>query len=450
MTTHHFLPLTPQDRGDMLAHLGHDAWEGLVQHIPGQLRAKALALPPGVGEQEVVEQVQGLAQANRVAGSRCFLGMGAYQRFSPSAIDALLQRAEFYTAYTPYQPEVSQGTLQATYEFQSMICALTGLDVANASLYDGSTAVPEAAMMACRITGRSHILLSEGLHPHALEVMRTYAKGEGLELRLVPLKEGRTDLAALESMVGPEVACVVVACPNVLGQVEDMAPLGVAAKAHGGLFVASVDPVSLALLAPPAEYGADIAIGEAQGLGLPLAYGGPYVGFMACTAKHFRQLPGRIVGATVDEAGRKVYTLTLQTREQHIRREKATSNICTNQALMALGATLYLALAGPEGLREVAEVGVARAHHLAGLLCELPGVSLAEGGAFLQEFVVRLPLPAEQVAEAMAKRGFLAGVPLGSHWPERGHHLLVAVTECNRPQDLEAYREALGEVLGQA
>jgi glycine dehydrogenase subunit 1 len=438
-----YLPLSATDRREMLATVGFETFDEMVAHIPAGLRVGALDIPPGLSELEVQLRMRELAARNTPLGPRAFLGAGVYQRFIPAAVDALVSRSEFYTAYTPYQPEVSQGTLQYTYEYQSLICALTGMDVSNASLYDASTAVAEAAFMAMRVTGRREVLVAGSLHPEYLEVLRTYARGPEPSIRVAATTAGRLTPAAAAGVLGAESACLIVQSPNFLGLIEDMPALAEAAHAVGALLIAVVDPVSLAVLTPPGSYGADIVVGDGQSIGNMPNFGGPHVGFMACRSAHFRQLPGRIVGATLDARGERAYTLTLQTREQHIRREKATSNICTNQALCALAVTVYLSLAGAEGLRAVCEVSAERAHDLAGRIAALPGFSLVHDGPFLNEFAVRSPVPVPRLLAALEARGLLAGVPLGRFYPDMADAFLVAVTELNDPASLDALVEGL-------
>lgn len=440
---HTYLPLSPTDRKDMLAEVGFDSFEAMIAHIPAQLRLPELKLPPGLSELEVQTVLREWAGQNHVPGPTSFLGAGVYQRFIPAAVDAIVSRSEFYTAYTPYQPEVSQGTLQYTYEYQTLVCQLTGMDVSNASLYDGSTAMAEAAFMAMRITGRRRILVAGGVHPEYLEVLHTYARGPEPLVEVLPLHEGLLRPETLEAHLGDDVACLVVACPNFFGLVEDMPRLSASAHAAGALLVAVVEPVSLAVLTPPGEYGADIVVGDGQSLGNMSQFGGPHVGFMACRSEHFRQLPGRIVGATQDARGERAYTLTLQTREQHIRREKATSNICTNQALCALAVTVYLSLAGAEGLRSVAELSADRAHHLADRIAALPGFSLPFAGPFLNEFVVRCEFPVEELLMELESQGILGGVALKRWFPNLSDCLLIAVTEVNDTHSLGRLVSAL-------
>jgi glycine dehydrogenase subunit 1 len=374
----------------------------------------------------------------------CFAGAGAQDHFIPAAVKALVRRGEFMTAYTPYQAEASQGTLQAIYEFQSSVCALYGMDASNASLYDGATALAEAVAAAARITGRRKILLPESLHPEWRDTLKTYfgAKGEPV-LELVPCPAGRLDPAAVAKRLDATVAALVVATPNCLGLLEDGAALAELAHARGALLVAAADPVSLGVLEPPGAWGADIAVGEGQGLGNALNYGGPYLGLFACKKAHLRHVPGRIVGLTTDAAGQRGYVLTLQAREQHIRRERAASNICSNEALCALAATIHLALLGPAGLREVAELCVDKAHRLAEKAGAVPGFRLRYAGPFFNEFVLECPVPAERVRTALLKKGILAGVPLGRQYRGMANSLLVCVTETRTEEELDRFVAAL-------
>jgi glycine dehydrogenase subunit 1 len=433
----------------MLKEIGYDSFEAMIAHIPAAVRAKPLALPMGQDEQSVQAHMRDLAARNTPLGPKSFLGAGVYQRFVPAAVDAIVGRSEFYTAYTPYQPEVAQGTLQYTYEYQTMICALTGMDVSNASLYDASTATPEAAFMAMRVTNRNEVIVSSTVHPEYREVLATYQQGSHMEIKTLEHAGGRLGAKAVVDAVSDKTACVIVQCPNFFGQIEDMQAISEAVHAKGALLVVVADPVSLGVLAAPGSYGADIVIGDGQQLGNATNFGGPHVGFLACRNQFFRQLPGRVVGASVDTRGQRVYTLTLQTREQHIRREKATSNICTNQALVALAVTVYLSLAGPTGLKAVAEVSAQRAHHLAAEIAKIPGFSLAFDGPFLNEFVVKSPVPVAQLLEDLSARGILGGVPLAGWYPELGEAFMVAVTEVNTPEALEALLAGLREASRQ-
>nr|BCX00332.1 MAG: putative glycine dehydrogenase (decarboxylating) subunit 1 [Bacteroidota bacterium] len=438
-----FIPHTEQDRLEMLRAIGVERFEELLEPIPEAIRLKEpLRIPPALSEWEVTQLLTTLSEQNLGTDRLiCFAGAGAYDHFIPAAIGAILSRSEFYTAYTPYQGEVSQGTLQAIYEFQTMVCRLTGMDVANASMYDGGSALAEAVLLACAHTERSRVVFAGKIHPLYLEVVRTYGYGQGIELQEAPLREGRADVEALAGLVDERVAAVVVQQPNFYGLLEDVWTIErIAHSDPKRLYIVVADPISLGLLEAPGHYGADIVVGEGQPLGIPLNFGGPYLGLFAARASLLRKLPGRLVGMTVDAAGNRAFVLTLQTREQHIRREKATSNICTNQGLMALAATIYMALLGKEGLREVAEQCYHRAHYLAERIAELPGYGLLYSGPFFREFVVRTPRSASEIVERLLEEGFLAGVPL-DRWGEPG--LLVAVTEKRSRQEMDRFVEAL-------
>jgi glycine dehydrogenase subunit 1 len=446
-----YLPHSPEERAAMLAAIGVKTVDDLFADIPADLRLAELALPEGLSELELQAHLRKVSQRNiSVKTMRSFLGAGIYHRYIPTVVDAILSRGEFFTAYTPYQPEVAQGTLQVIYEFQTMIAELTGMDVANASLYDGSTAVAEGAFLACRTTRRNTIVIPSTVHPETRQVLRTYAAGPELAVVEVGSKDGGVDLDALQSVLTQDVAAVVLQQPNFFGSLEDAARIAEMAHAVGALVVGYVDPVSLGLLQAPGDWGADIVAGDGQPFGIPPQFGGPTVGFLACREKFMRQLPGRVAGATTDAEGKVAYTLTLQTREQHIRREKATSNICTNQALCALAVTVYLTCLGPQGVREVAEISVRRAHALADKLAKVPGCRLAFPGPYFHEFVLKCDAPVEDVLAGLRKRDILGGVPLGTWYPELADCLLVAVTETNTPEDLDAYAAALAEVAGGA
>jgi glycine dehydrogenase subunit 1 len=430
-----YLVHSDEDRRAMLAELGASSVEELLRDVPGQLRLAALELAPGLSELETMGSLRRLAARNRTYEDRFwFRGGGVYRRFIPAAVDAVISKPELYTAYTPYQPEASQGTLQSIFEYQTLIAELTGLDVANASLYDGATAVAEAAMMAVVQTGRPEVAVHPHLHPEYLEVLRCYGEGRGFEVR-----EGLEEL-------GGRTAAVVFQQPNFLGLLEDTEALTKRAHDQGALAVACVDPISLALLAPPGEYGADVAVGEGQQLGLPPSLGGPHLGFIACRQELTRRLPGRLVGEAHDAAGRRGYVLTLTAREQHIRRAKATSNICTNHSLCALAASVYLTYMGPDGLRQIAEVSYQRAHELASRLAELPGVELAfPDRPFLNEFPVRM-FHVEQSLARLAKAGILGGLPVGRWYPDLDDVVVFCCTEVNDPEAIDR----LVEVLSQA
>ncbi len=432
----------------MLERIGASSADDLWSVIPPAFRVRgSLPVDPPLAEYELSRRFRQWAEQNADANHYvCFLGAGIYDHFIPAALRALVSRSEFATAYTPYQPEVSQGTLQVIFEYQSMICELTGMEVANASMYDGATACAEAAHLATGATGRRTVLVSDGLHPHYREVMRTYASAGSFEIREVPLERGTTAAAALSCALSPEIAAFLWAQPTFEGTVEDGALLTEAAHAAGAYSIASADPVALALLRPPGQDGADVVVGEGQGLGVPMGYGGPLVGFFSIRKSDVRRLPGRLAGVTLDLEGRRGFVLTLQTREQHIRRERATSNICTNQGLMALANTIHLALLGARGMREVAVQCLEKAHYLARRAAEVPGVELMNGRApFFREFVLRLPGPAADFLRAAETRKILAGVPLARFDRARSRDLLVAVTEKRTREEMDRYVEALAE-----
>jgi glycine dehydrogenase subunit 1 len=439
----------------MLETIGVASVDDLFADIPAPLRASGLNLPPPESEAELADLLCDLAERNRVdlAG---FLGAGAYRHYVPAVVDQLLLRGEFYTAYTPYQPEISQGTLQTIYEYQSLLGELTGMDVVSASHYDGATATAEGALMACRATRRERVLVSHAIHPHYRETMRTYFSGGELALDEIPLvadgrSAGTTDMAALERMLAdPDrpVAGVVVANPSFLGLLEPMAEVSRLAHVAGALFVAVVEPVSLAVLASPAAYGADIAVGEGQPLGIPLSYGGPYLGILGCREPLLRQIPGRLVGMTTDVDGRRAFVMTLRAREQDIRREKAASNICTNQALCALAASIYLAAIGPHGLRDAAAMGAARAAELEAALAAA-GAPRLHSAPYLNEFAVRVPDAAE-IHRRLLHRGVLAGLVLADVEPgdaSLADALLVCATEVTTSREIEMFATALREEI---
>jgi glycine cleavage system P protein (glycine dehydrogenase) subunit 1 len=443
-----FVGRSDAERRAMLERIGANRLEDLWEAIPERFRLKdPLPLPPPLAEWEVARRFQAWADQNaHAARYACFLGAGVYDHFIPAAVRSIVSRSEFATAYTPYQPEVAQGTLQVIFEYQSMICELTSMEVGNASMYDGATACAEAAHLAEGATGRRLVLVSQALHPHYREVLRTYASAGAFELREVPAENGAVSRAALDRALSPEVAAVLWSQPSFEGVVEDGAAVTEAAHRAGAYSIAAADPIALALLTPPGEDGADIVVGEGQPLGVPMSYGGPLVGFFAVRKRDVRRLPGRLAGMTVDLDGRRGYVLTLQTREQHIRREKATSNICTNQGLMALANAVHLALLGAHGLREVATQCLVKAHHLARRLARVPGVSLAHGDApFFREFVLRLPGDAHAFVEAAAAKEILAGVPLSRFDRERPDQLLVAVTEKRTREEMDRYESCLAD-----
>ncbi len=450
-------PHAAGDRARMLEVVGVDSVDRLFDDIPKALRSGPLRLDPPEPELELSARLQALAGRNLtdLAG---FLGAGAYRHWTPAAVDQMLLRSEWYTAYTPYQPEVSQGTLQSVYEYQSLLAELTAMDVVSASHYDGGAATAEAALMTCRATGRGRLLVSRGVHPHYRGTLETYAAGAGLTVDDLPLvaggpSAGTTDLAALERLLadGAPVAGVVAANPNVLGLLEDMTRVGELAHGAGALFVHVIEPVSLAVLATPGETGADVACGEGQPLGIPLQYGGPYLGIVACREVLVRQIPGRLVGLTKDLDGKRAFVMTMRAREQDIRREKAASNICTNQALLALAAGIYLTAIGPHGLRDVAALGAARASELEAALAAA-GAPRLHAGPYLNEFVVRVP-DARRVHARLLESGILAGIPTADLLPgEPGldDGLLVCATEVTTPAEISRFAAALAAELSMA
>ncbi len=442
-----YLPNTDADRKLMLESIGVESVDDLFTPIPEKVRLdRSLDLPAGLSEMELVRHMRALAGEN-LCTDACvsFLGAGVYDHYLPAAVDHMLTRGEFYTAYTPYQPEVSQGTLQAIFEFQTLVTQLTGMDVANASMYDGSTAMAEAALMAGRVKRKGErVLISEAVHPEYRTVVNTYIHTVGWEMTTIPAVDGATDVAALKDAMDDDVVAVLVQNPNFFGVVEAMDELRELSEDMGkAQLVVACDPISLALLKPPADYGADIVVGEGQPLGNPMSYGGPYLGFFASTQKNIRAMPGRIIGQTTDVEGTRGYVMTLQTREQHIRRERATSNICSNQALNALAATVYLSLMGEEGLREVAEHSTQKAHYAARAIAELDGYELCFDRPFFKEFVVRCPRPAGEIVAQVLDEGILAGVDLGRFSKDMEDCLLVAVTEKRTKDEIDRLVAAL-------
>ena len=446
-----YIPNTAADRRAMLDAIGVAEAQDLFDTIPEAVRRRApLDLPPALTELELHQHMGELAARNRPAGDAvCFLGGGCYDHFVPAVVDMVGSRSEYYTAYTPYQAEASQGTLQTTFEFQTLVCQLTGMEVSNASLYEAATACVEAAFMAINVTRRdAKVVVSETVHPEYRRTLATYFHDLPTELVTVPAAGDLTDTDALRQAVGADVACVIVQSPNFFGRTEPVADFAAAARDAGALLTQAFDPISLGLLQGPGALGADIAVAEGQPLGNPMSYGGPYLGIFACREQHVRRIPGRIVGETVDRNGKRAFVLTLQTREQHIRREKATSNICSNQGLLALRAAAYLAVVGPAGLRRAAELCHHKAHYAAERLSAIDGVALAHpDGRFFKEFVLRLPVPVADVLPALLDAGFHAGVPLSNWWPDRANDLLVAVTERRTKAQIDAFADALRTAL---
>jgi glycine dehydrogenase subunit 1 len=441
-----YTSITPDERADMLATIGVGSIEELFEVIPDSCRAPGpLDLPAGLSELELQREIGRLASANRGASSlACFAGAGAYDHFIPAFIDQLILRGEFLTAYTPYQGEASQGSLQAFFEFQTQIARLTGLDIANASLYEGASATAEAVLLAVNATNRTHVAIARTLHPDYQAVLETVLSDLPVEVRWIePGPDGLIDPASVRDAATDETACLVLASPNVYGLIESWTDCFAALKSAAGeaaVAIAVFNPTACALLKNPGSCGADVAAGEGQPLGIPLQFGGPYLGLFAARQKYMRKMPGRLVGKTVDAEGRTSFALALQTREQHIRGQKATSNVCTNQGLLAVRATMYMTAMGPAGIREVAEQSWHKAHHLAAQIAAIDGFSLPYAGEFFHEFVVGCPVPARAVVDAAKERGVLAGVPLSSRrlgaiGPE--NHLLVAVTEKRTREEMD-------------
>jgi glycine dehydrogenase subunit 1 len=440
-----YLPNRDADRRAMLEVVGVAGVTDLFASVPESLRHPALDLPAPLAEQDLVAELERLAARNHpLSQLDNFLGAGVYRRFIPAIVGGTIGRPEFYTAYTPYQAEASQGTLQTIFEFQSMICALTGLDVANASLYDGATAAAEAMMLAVQATGRDRIAVSGAVHPETLRVLRTYGAGRAVSVDVIESRGDVTRIDDVSAALTDRHAGLLVQQPTFFGTLESLADLAAAAHAVGALALCSADPLACSVLLSPGEAGFDVCVGDGQPLGVPASFGGPHVGYMAVRQALVRRMPGRLVGITVDHAGRRAYTLTLQTREQHIRREHATSNICTNHALIALAATVYMAHMGAGGMSAVATISAQRAHALADRLADLEGFALATTAPFLWEFVLRCPGDAGAVAARLRRKGIVAGLPLGRVDPARADHLLVCCTEMTPPAAIDRLVAALG------
>ena len=443
-----YTQLTEDDVRSMLRTIGADRIDDLFRDIPPAARRQTpLDLPEPLTELELIADLQRLADANTGCDKlTCFLGGGYYDHFIPTVVDALSSQSEFVTAYTPYQAEASQGSLQAFYEYQTLICQLTGMDVSNASLYEGATAAAEAVLMARSITGKRRVVVSSAVHPDTRAVLSTYVRHLPIDLVIVETSNGLTNPEDLRRAVNDETAAVVIQTPNFYGSVESLDRLSAIGHEVGAIVIASVDPISCALLKPPGQLGADIVVGDAQPLGIPLSYGGPSCGFMACREAFMRKMPGRLIGATTDRAGRRAFRLTLQTREQHIRRERATSNICTNQGLLALRVAIYLSAMGRRGTARVASLCLDKAHYAAQRIAELDGYELRFSAPFFKEFVVRTNRDVSRVMEACRARNILAGVPLGPYYENLSDCFLVAVTEKRTRAEIDALVEALRSV----
>ena len=430
----------------MLRQIGVKNIDALFADISLAHRPKSFKLPQGLSEYEVVRHVTALSLKNNVHVVP-FIGGGYYDHYIPSAVQALTSRGEFYTAYTPYQPECAQGTLQALFEYQSSMCALTGMEVSNASLYDGGTALYEAMMMAIRITGRNKVIMDGEVSPIYRKILKTYTHHLSYQFEETPVVHGQSSREEIERLLDKDTAAIILQNPNFFGAIDDLTDIMEKAHKVGALAIVSVYPISLGLLKTPAEMGADIVTGEGQSLGLPLNFGGPYLGFMCARKKYIRKMPGRIVGETVDSRGQRCFVNTLQAREQHIRRQKATSNICTNVSLCALQAAIFMAVVGKTGLKEMAQLNLDKAEYTKQLLSKIKGVEVKRSVPTFNEFTVHLPKDASEVVAAMMKKGFAAGFPLGRYYPGMERYLLVAVTEKRTKEEIERYAKALQEVL---
>ena len=443
-----YIPHTEADRQTMLETIGADSIADLFDNVPQEYRFPQLDLPDGLSQLEVADELARLSAANQpAAGLSTFLGAGSYNHYSPSVVNHTILRGEFMTAYTPYQPEVSQGTLQATYEYQSMICALTGMDASNASHYDGATSLAEAVILAINATRkRTKIVLSPSIHPEYRAVVRTYTQGMGLTLAGDESPHGRFEIDDLAALVDGDTAMVAVQYPNFFGQIEDLTELARAVHEVGALLTVVADPIALGMFKAPGSMGADVVVGEGQSLGIPMSFGGPYLGFFATRNKYVRKMAGRLVGETVDADGQTGYVLTLATREQHIRRGRASSNICTNQGLMALASAVYMSVMGKHGLRQLAELCYHKAHYAADVIDQVDGYSVKHEKVFFKEFVVNCPRPVGEVNAGLYERGIVGGFDLSRFYPERQNQMLVAVTENNSRQQIDALAGALAEV----
>ncbi|HZS76695.1 MAG TPA: aminomethyl-transferring glycine dehydrogenase subunit GcvPA [Ktedonobacteraceae bacterium] len=445
-----YIPNTPEDQQAMLARLGLSSLEDLLAPVPENVRLRRpLDLPPALPEPDLKRLMMNMAAKNsNLDTTISFLGAGTYDHAIPSVVPHLQRRSEFVTSYTPYQPEVSQGMLQAIYEFQTMVCQITGLDIANASLYDGSTAVVEAVLLALGPGGRGEVVISEGVDPQYRRVLRTYAHARGFNVKEVQTRNGVTTPEDLDAAVSPTTAAVVLQQPNFFGCIEDMRALEPIAHKGKAVFITNItEPASLGILAAPADYNADIAVGELMSFGNPMSYGGPALGFMAAKNKYMRLLPGRLVGQTVEEGGEKRtgYVLTLQTREQHIRRERATSNICTNQSLLAVGATIYLAALGKQGFRELGELCLQKAHYAFRQITSVPGFSATFSSPFYDEFVVTIPGSIQQLQRSLLRQGIIGGYDLSRDYPNMKNAMMFCVTETRTKEDIDLLVTALNE-----
>ncbi|MCM3692448.1 aminomethyl-transferring glycine dehydrogenase subunit GcvPA [Neobacillus niacini] len=444
---HRYLPMTEEDKKAMLETIGVNSVDELFSDIPEKVRFKGeYNIKAAKSETALMKELFKMASRNAdLKRNVSFLGAGVYDHYMPVIVDHVISRSEFYTAYTPYQPEISQGELQAIFEFQTMICELTGMDVANSSMYDGGTALAEAAMLSAGHTKRKKILVSGAVHPESKEVLKTYAKGQYLEVIEVPVDNGVTDIEALKGLVNEEIAAVIVQYPNFFGRIEPLKELEEIIHANKSLFVVSSNPLSLGVLTPPGKFGADIVIGDSQPFGIPTAFGGPHCGYFAVTTKLMRKVPGRLVGQTKDDQGRRGFVLTLQAREQHIRRDKATSNICSNQALNALAASVAMTALGKKGVREIAAANLQKAHYAKTAFKEA-GFEVIHDGYSFNEFVVKLNKPVKEINQELLGKGFIGGYDLGRDYPELSNHMLVAVTEQRSKEEIDTFVKEVGDL----
>ncbi|MBO8176770.1 MAG: aminomethyl-transferring glycine dehydrogenase subunit GcvPA [Bacillus sp. (in: Bacteria)] len=443
---HRYLPMTEKDKQEMLEAIGVSSIDELFSDIPEQVRFKGeYNIKKAKSESALMKELSQLAAKNADLKSHVsFLGAGVYDHYIPVIVDHVISRSEFYTAYTPYQPEISQGELQAIFEFQTMICELTGMDVANSSMYDGGTALAEAAMLSAAHTKRKKILLSSTVHPESREVVKTYSKGQNIEVVEIPYKDGVTNLEVLKKLINEEVAAVIVQYPNFFGRIEPVKEIEALIHDQKGMLVVSSNPLALGVFTPPGALGADIVVGDAQPFGIPTAFGGPHCGYFAVTKKLMRKVPGRLVGQTTDEEGRRGFVLTLQAREQHIRRDKATSNICSNQALNALAASVAMTALGKKGIKEMALQNIQKAHYAKQVL-KKHGFEIVFDGYGFNEFIVKLDEPVKKVNERLLKKGIIGGYDLSRDYPELKNHMLVAVTELRTKEEIDTFVTELGD-----
>ncbi|MFP3918754.1 aminomethyl-transferring glycine dehydrogenase subunit GcvPA [Lysinibacillus telephonicus] len=442
---HRYLPMTEQDKKEMLATIGVESVDELFSDIPESVRFNGLYnIKEAKSESSLLKELKQLAAKNQdTEANVSFLGAGVYNHYRPVIVDHVISRSEFYTAYTPYQPEISQGELQAIFEFQTMIAELTGMDLANSSMYDGGTSLAEAGMLAAGHTRRKKIFVSEAIHPEYRDVVATYAYGQSIEIIQIPTKDGATDIEALKNLVDDETAAVMVQYPNFFGQIEDLKAIADVTHEAKGLFIVSANPLALGILTPPGKLGADITVGDAQVFGIPESFGGPYCGYFATTTKLMRKVPGRLVGETVDQEGRRGYVLTLQAREQHIRREKATSNICSNQALLALAASVAMTALGKQGIQEMAKQNIVKTRYAKNAF-EAAGFVIPFQGAHFNEIVVKTNKSVTEINKKLLEKGIIGGFDLGRLYPELENHALIAVTELRTREEIDAFVAEMG------